>query len=201
MILSEPFPKKPSYSIVNCLSTGLFKRIHAEDENPSFLSLSPVVAFSDGTEMRIADLSGNVECELDILQQSENNVSFDLIWKSPEFKGFSEIKESYVLSNSGVEIRASADLSENARLIRYLPVIETDGNDASSVSVTKSLVCVDYKGFKLKISGNEFFKVNKTFSNRDGIYNLLCCDGEYIRFVFSRFFTNKLSQKYANRQN
>ncbi len=185
MILSEPFPKKPSYSIVNCLSTGLFKRIHAEDENPSFLSLSPVVAFSDGTEMRIADLSGNVECKLDILQQSENNVSFDLIWKSPEFKGFSEIKESYVLSNSGVEIRASADLSENARLIRYIPVIETDGNDASSVSVTKSLVCVDYKGFKLKISGNEFFRVNKSFSNRDGIYNLLCCDGEYIRFVFS----------------
>lgn len=185
MILSEPFPKKPSYSIVNCLSTGLFKRIHAEDENPSFLSLSPVVAFSDGTEMRIADLSGNVECELDILQQSENNVSFDLIWKSPEFKGLSEIKESYVLSNSGVEIRASADLSENARLIRYIPVIETDGNDASSVSVTKSLVCVDYKGFKLKISGNEFFRVNKTFSNRDGIYNLLCCDGEYICFVFS----------------
>lgn len=185
MILSEPFPKKPSYSIVNCLSTGLFKRIHAEDENPSFLSLSPVVAFSDGTKMRIADLSGNVECELDILQQSENNVSFDLIWKSPEFKGFSEIKESYVLSNSGVEIRASADLSENARLIRYIPVIETDGNDASSVSVTKSLVCVDYKGFKLKISGNEFFRVNKTFSNRDGIYNLLCCDGEYICFVFS----------------
>ena len=185
MILSEPFPKKPSYSIVNCLSTGLFKRIHAEDENPSFLSLSPVVAFSDGTKMRIADLSGNVECELDILQQSENNVSFDLIWKSPEFKGFSEIKESYVLSNSGVEIRASADLSENARLIRYIPVIETDGNDASSVSVTKSLVCVDYKGFKLKISGNEFFRANKTFSNRDGIYNLLCCDGEYICFSFS----------------
>lgn len=185
MILSEPFPKKPSYSIVNCLSTGLFKRIHAEDENPSFLSLSPVVAFSDGTKMRIADLSDNVECKLDILQQSENNVSFDLIWKSPEFKGFSEIKESYVLSNSGVEIRASADLSENARLTRYIPVIETDGNDASSVSVTKSLVCVDYKGFKLKISGNEFFRVNKSFSNRDGIYNLLCCDGEYIRFSFS----------------
>lgn len=182
IVLSEPFPKKPSYSIVDCLSTGLFKRIYAGGENPSYLSLSPVVAFSDGTEIRISDLSGNVECELKILQQSENNVSFDLTWKSPEFKGFSEIKESYVMSNSGVEIRASADFSENAKLIRYIPVIKTDGSAVSSVSVTKKRVSVGYKGSRLEISGDGFIRSDKSFSNRDGIYNLLCCDGEYICF-------------------
>ena len=179
LILSEPFPRKPTYSVTDDFSGGLLGRILPKGENPSFLSLSPVVRFEEGSETSIAELSENISCELEIIVQSPQKTEFKTIWRAAEI---GEISEHFLIDASGVEIRSEADIPKGAKLIRYVPVIETDGKEKSDTENTRELVTVKYRGAKLCIYGENFEPSDKKYANRDGIYRAFVCSGERIKF-------------------
>lgn len=179
LILSEPFPEKPTYSIADDSSAGMLERIRTHGENPSFLSLSPVVRFEDGNETGIAELSESVLCGLEIIEQSPEKTEFKIVWQSAET---GKISEHFLIDASGVEIRAEADIPKGAELIRYVPVIETDGSEKSDTENTEKLVTVKYRGAKLCIYGENFEPSDKKYANRDGIYRAFVCSGERIKF-------------------
>ena len=157
----------------------MLERIRTHGENPSFLSLSPVVRFEDGNETGIAELSESVLCGLEIIEQLPEKTEFKIVWQSAET---GKISEYFLIDASGVEIRAEADIPKGAELIRYVPVIETDGYEKSDTENTEKLVTVKYRGAKLFIYGKDFEPTDKKYSNRDGIYHAFVCGGEYIKF-------------------
>lgn len=153
------------------------------------LALGPAWVGPEGSEMRLADMGSHIdEYRLTVRKAAHDEVVFAVDYHVG-LGGLTVIAESYRLSAEGLSysVRLNDKTLEPCILV---PLISTDGDERSDISVEPNGFMVTYRGCQYRVEAHE--GVNCELSgdsplvNRNGLYDTGIVHGSRVRLKLSQ---------------
>jgi len=157
-ILAGSIPAEPAYSF-------------AYDLPQRSLAIGPQWESETGAVHRLADLSEEIaDVRVSVTEERPERVAFEIAYTG-DLGGARSVREFYELDAGGLRYRA--DVAPRPKALAYaVPVIETDGDQASQVAPTAEGLRVSYRGgvFRLGVMGGTLALTDERDSNRNATY-------------------------------
>lgn len=153
------------------------------------LALGPAWVGPEGSEMRMADMGSHIEeHRLTVRKATHDEVAFDVDYHVG-LGGLTLITESYRLSAEGLSYSARLD-DKTLEPCILIPLLTTDGDARSGISVQDPSFKVDYRGCRYLVTADNGAKCELSpdppLVNRNGLYSTGVVRGGVVRLSLSR---------------
>ena len=141
-------------------------------DNLENLGITPSIQLEGKPLQRLCDFSKHLSCKLVILEESASSVCFDLIYRCPDFDGFSSITEHYLLDAKGLQLTAVFDTVKPCVCGFEVPLLLTNGTLESSIEQEDThKLTVLYEGRSYCVHSDCQINLDSCqHRNRNGIY-------------------------------
>ncbi|MEK4042575.1 hypothetical protein NSU18_02845 [Paenibacillus sp. FSL H8-0048] len=126
----------------------------------------------DGTAGYLADLSGGLEHELQVIRQDSGRVEFRITYHGQGLPEDGRVTERYALSEDGLEITAELDELDSGPILYQVPLLCGNGQEWSTITAEPHAVNVALGPFRYTVSatGCSFEVEEEHCGNRNGEY-------------------------------
>ena len=172
--LSCPFPKSPKYIIADIKMAKMPDRDKIAPfmtDNPGFLSICPGLINEEGKLIQLCDFSKELESKVNVTKEKADCVEFDITYTSASFTGFTYMKEHYLLDEKGLNVCFTTDACETYERVYIVPVIKTNKESDSVISIEKDTLIAQYKQHTYTVTSKGCtLDIQEDYANRNGIY-------------------------------
>lgn len=160
LALSIPFTATPGY----LLALGLLAQN---------LSLCAGWDRGDGSLLYLADIHESLSHQIELREVRIERIAFQLIYSGPGLTGLHELRETYVLDETGLTLTAQIVSSLGGNVHYQIPLFAYDGEVASELVVHGNTIKVAYREQEYTITTSASFTVSDLlYGNRNGAYRL-----------------------------
>ncbi|WP_405113264.1 hypothetical protein MHH28_06690 [Paenibacillus sp. FSL K6-1217] len=161
LALSSPLCAAPEYRL-----PGGVRSLNA--------AIGPGWEWQDGTAVYLADLSGGLEHELQVIRQDSGRVEFRITYRGQGLPEDGRVTERYALSEDGLEIVSELAVQDAGPILYRVPLFCSNGQERSTITAEPHTINVALGPFRYTVgaTGCSFGIEEEHYGNRNGEYRL-----------------------------
>jgi len=165
--LSMPFTAEHKYNL-------------PDEITPKNLSLGAGFRVTDGSILYIADMFDQVTPKVEIISESQKQVSFSVKYIMPahmgqyRFPSCMQLTETYQIDDTGVTIDVAEVGMANPEIFYTVPILRYNGEQKTIIEQTENSIKVRLGKNCYTVTADLKIEIDDTkYANRNGIYNLV----------------------------